>query len=113
MSELTDRRMNLVSQIIEGVRVIKMSGWENEFESRILHARAIESKQIHDANRLRSLKETMRFISIFVVSATVFIIHVFVFDDVLTPRLVFTSLSLISILQGELMHFFLHGVIVS
>lgn len=113
VANITDERMNLLSQAIEGVRVMKTSGWENELQNRILNARAREMKQIQDSNRLRALNEGIHFITTALVSATVFVFHVFIFDDQLTARDVFTSLSLISILSRELTKHFPIGVMVS
>jgi ATP-binding cassette subfamily C (CFTR/MRP) protein 4 len=94
--------MNLVSQAIEGVRVMKMSGWENELQKRILAARAKEIHQIHKANRCKAANEGMFFITYGVVSTIIFIFHVFVFGGTLVTKDVFTIFSLISVMQLEM-----------
>jgi hypothetical protein len=105
--------MNLVSQAIEGVRVMKMSGWENELQKRILAARAKEIHQIHKANRCKAANEGMFFITYGVVSTIIFIFHVFVFGGTLVTKDVFTIFSLISVMQLEMTKHLSLGVYVS
>ena len=94
--------MNLVSQAIEGARVMKMSGWENELQKRILNARAREVIQIQKANRSKALNEGMFYVTYGVVSTTIFVFHVYIFDGILITRDVFTVLGLVNVLQLEL-----------
>lgn len=105
--------MNLVSQAIEGVRVMKMSGWEHELQKRILNARAKEVAQIQKANRCKALNEGMFYVTYGVVSTTIFIFHVFVFNEVLVTKDVFIVLSLINVLQLEMTKHLSLGVYVS
>jgi ATP-binding cassette subfamily C (CFTR/MRP) protein 4 len=99
---ITDERMTLVGQAITGVRVMKMFGWEHEFESRINRVRQREIKQIHKANRLKALNEALFFAVNVFVSVTIFVIHVYGFDGSLTTRNVFVVITLMSVLQLEL-----------
>jgi len=92
---------------------MKMSGWEEEFQKRIANIRAAEVKQIHKANRLKALNEALFFSVNAVVSTTIFLSHVFIFDGVLTTRNVFTIMSLISVLQIELTKHLSLGIMVS
>lgn len=102
VASITDKRMQLISQAINGVRVMKMSGWESELEKRITETRAEEISKIHKANRLKALNEALFFSVNVVISFTIFISHVFVFDGELTTRNVFTIMSLTNVLQIEL-----------
>ena len=102
VASITDQRMTLVSQAIGGVRVMKMSGWENELQKRIDDVRASEVAQIYRANKLKALNEALFFSVNVVISIAIFVSHVFIFDGTLTTRNVFTILSLMSVLQIEL-----------
>jgi len=102
VASITDERMTLIGQAISGVRVMKMFGWENEFESRINRVRQKEIKQIHKANRLKALNEALFFAVNVFVSVTIFVIHVYGFNGVLTTRNVFVVITLMSVLQLEL-----------
>ena len=63
MASITDSRVTLVSQAISGVRVMKMSAWEEQFESRISKIRDREIKQIGHAYRFFGINETLFFSS--------------------------------------------------
>jgi len=102
VASITDQRMTLVSQAIEGVRVMKMSGWEKELQKRIDDTRASEIAQIYRANKLKALNEALFFSVNVVISIAIFLSHVFIFEGSLTTRNVFTILSLMSVLQIEL-----------
>ena len=112
MATITDTRMTLVSQTIVGVRVMKMSGWEKEFEKRIADIRKMEVKQIHKANGLKALNEALSFSVNVLVSIVIFLCYVFFFDGILNTRLVFTIFTLTNILQLELTKHLSLGVMV-
>jgi len=102
VASITDERVTLVSQAITGVRVMKMSGWEVQFQERIAEKRKREVRQIDKANRLKCLNEVMFFSTNVVVAIIIFVVHVFAFDGILTPRSVFTVMTLTNVLQIEL-----------
>jgi ATP-binding cassette subfamily C (CFTR/MRP) protein 4 len=105
IARITDSRVNLVSQAVAGARVMKMSGWEPQFKERIEQVRHLESNKIQQANRLRALNEGIYFCSSVVMSVVIFTVHVAI-GGVLTPRNVFTTMTLINVVQFELMKHF-------
>lgn len=108
---LTDTRVTLLSQAVLGVRVMKMSGWEIEFETRIAKVRKAEIAQIQKANRLKAWNEAVYYACNVVVSATVFIVHV-ASGGILSSRTVFSTITLINAMQIELTKHFSLGVMV-
>ena len=101
IAEITDRRVTLVSQAVAGARVVKMSGWENQFLERIQKIRKEEVSQIRRANQLKAWNEALFFSSNVVISIVIFMVHVAT-GGVLTPRNVFTVMSLVNVLQLEM-----------
>jgi len=101
VAAITDQRVTLVSQAVGGVRVMKMAGWENQFNQRIADVRRREIRQIQKANRLKAMNESLFFAANVVISITTFLVHVAT-GGVLSPRVVYTTLTLINILQIEL-----------
>jgi ATP-binding cassette, subfamily C (CFTR/MRP), member 4 len=101
IAALTDRRVNLVSQAVYGTRVMKMSGWEWQFFDRIQSIRKREIDQISKANRLKAWNEALFFSANVVISIVIFLVHV-AMGETLTPRNVFTVMSLINIVQLEM-----------
>lgn len=101
VAAITDARVTLVSQAVAGARVMKMSGWEWQFNERIAEIRRTEVKQIGKANRMKALNEAVFFATNVVIAIVVFLVHVAIGGE-LTPRNVFTTLSLINVLQIEM-----------
>lgn len=98
---ITDARVNFVSQAVYGARVMKMSGFEQRFLDRIQGYRHKEVTQIVRANRLKAWNEALFFCANVVISVVVFLVHV-AMGETLTPRDVFTSFTLVNILQIEM-----------
>ena len=101
IAAITDERVTLVSQAISGVRVMKMSGWEDNFEERIATIRKKEVDQIEKVNTYRVLNEAIFYVCNVTTSVIIFIIHVAT-GGVLTPRNVFTTMVLINVAQMEI-----------
>ena len=101
IASITDKRVTLVSQAVSGVRVMKMQGWEDNFEGRIASIRKEECEQIEKVNSYRALNEAIFFVSNVATSVIIFLIHVFS-GGVLTPRNVFTTMVLVNVAQMEI-----------
>jgi len=84
-----------------GVRVMKMAGWEENFEERIASIRKAEVSQIERVNRYRALNEAIFYFCNVLTSVVIFLIHIYS-GGVLTPRTVFTTMVLVNIAQLEL-----------
>ncbi len=101
IASITDKRVTLVSQAVSGVRVMKMQGWEDNFEGRIASIRKEECEQIEKVNSYRALNEAIFFVSNVATSVIIFLIHVGS-GGVLTPRNVFTTMVLVNVSQMEI-----------
>ena len=95
----TDQRVSLVGQLITCIRVIKMNCWETPFTKRITDLRAKEMSQIQLSNKYKSYNEALYYTSSLIVATVVFIIHVHIFNDKLSSRNVFTTITLLNIIQ--------------
>ena len=91
---------------------MKMSGWEEHFCERIAKIRREEIANIQRANKLKALNETIYFTSSAVVGIVIFVVHVSL-GNVLTSRNVFSTLTLINIVQFTMTKFFSMAVMVS
>jgi ATP-binding cassette subfamily C (CFTR/MRP) protein 4 len=106
---ITDRRVSLVSQAIQGVRVMKMSGWELEFAERVDDLRQEEVNTIQTASRYRALNDAIFFATNVSVAIVIFVVHVLTGNE-LTARDVFTTLTLINLVQFTMTKFFAYAV---
>jgi ABC-type multidrug transport system fused ATPase/permease subunit len=98
IAAITDRRVNFVSQAVQGARVMKMSGYEQRFLDRILDLRRREVTEITRASRLKAWNEAIFYSANVVISLVIFLVHV-AMGGVLAPGSVFTVFTLINILQ--------------
>jgi len=109
---ITDNRVNFVSQAVYGARVMKMSGFEERFLERIHDYRKQEVSQITRANRLKAWNEALFFSANVVISVVIFMVYVAT-GNTLTPRDVFTTFTLVNIIQIEMTKHVSLGVLVS
>ncbi|KAI2474052.1 Multi drug resistance-associated protein (MRP) [Diabrotica virgifera virgifera] len=61
IAKKTDRRVQLMSEIVSGIQVIKMYAWENPFENLVKSVRALEMKDITVSAYLRGLYGSLIF----------------------------------------------------
>ena len=101
IAAITDERVTMVSQAVSGVRVMKISGWEDNFQGRIASIRKREVEQIERVNIYRVLNEAIFFVCNVTTSVCIFLIHV-ASGGVLTPRNVFTTMVFVNIAQMEI-----------
>lgn len=101
IAAVTDERVTLVSQAVSGVRVMKMSGWEDKFNARIASIRERECRQIERVNLYRALNESIFFVSSVTISTIIFLLHV-ANGGLLSPRNVFSTIVLINVAQMEI-----------
>ena len=109
VAAITDSRCNLVSQACQGVRIMKMSGWEDKFAERIEAIRAEEMNKIIKASEYKSLNEAINFSTTIAVGVVTFSVHVWA-GGTLSSRIVFSTLSLINILQSSATRIFSNAV---
>lgn len=109
IASITDARVSLVSQVVSGIRVIKMNGWELQFVDRISDLRKKEVNQIQKANRLKALNEAIFFACSITICIVIYVVHV-ALGGTLNPKIVFTTMTLINCVQLNLAKFFSFGV---
>ncbi|CAL1537561.1 unnamed protein product [Lymnaea stagnalis] len=101
MMKLKDRRIRLMNEILNGMKVLKVYGWEEAFEKKVSKYRSEEIKLIFKLSLvMASLGLIFQIIPYFVQVASfgVFI----VVDEYLDPSKAFVSISLFNILTSAL-----------
>ncbi|CAD6203313.1 GSCOCT00009755001.2-RA-CDS [Cotesia congregata] len=115
-AKLTDRRVQLMSELIAGIQVVKMYAWEIPFNKIVTQTRLNEIKQIHRSNNIRGLYSSL---SEFTQKAMMFmtlVIFIMIDDNPITPGItfrisiyystlqllmtIFFPISIISLIQG-------------
>lgn len=102
VAALTDSRVSMVSQTVYGNRVMKFNGWEDSFREKIAHQREQEVNVLYRASIYRAFNEALFYFTSLVVSVITFVIDVIANGTVLTPKTVFTAITLFNILQNIL-----------
>ena len=102
---VTDARVKATAQVVVGIRVLKMQGWESAFKNSLFKIREKEVALVRIASVLRGINEALFTIAPIIVGATCFFVFVASGGE-LTPRIVFVTLSLFSFLQIEVCKFF-------
>ena len=101
VASLTDARVTLVSQAVSNNRIVKMNAWELEFEKRIAKLRESEIAKLRAASRYKAFNDAVYFFSSVVVAVFIFMVHIWTGGS-LTPRQVYTTLTLLNILHMSL-----------
>lgn len=94
----TDKRIKLINELLNGIRIIKFFAWEEEFRKKVLTARDHELKakksRFFKAILLRSSSEFIPILIILVV------FYVYTGANTLTASTAFTAIALFNILKG-------------
>ena len=98
VAKLTDDRVSLISQAVNGARVMKFNGWENSFNERISSIRKHEIVLLQRASVFKASNEALFYFTSLAVSVFIFTIHVSL-GGILTPKNVFTTMTLLNIVQ--------------
>ncbi|TRY63541.1 hypothetical protein TCAL_05779 [Tigriopus californicus] len=101
-----DERIKLMSEILGGIKVLKLYAWENPFMRRLLDIRDNEIKILRFSARLRALINFTFFCSPILVTISVFGLYVLVdCQNTLTAEKIFVSMSLLNMTRYPLIMF--------
>ncbi|GMT32159.1 hypothetical protein PFISCL1PPCAC_23456, partial [Pristionchus fissidentatus] len=104
MMQLKDERIKMSNEVLSGIKVIKLYGWEPAMEKTIDDIRNGEMDLIRKSGILRSGLDVLNVTSPFIVALVTF--TAFTLSDpknVLAPQVAFVSLTLFNQLRGPLM----------
>ncbi|XP_042894914.1 ATP-binding cassette sub-family C member 4-like isoform X1 [Parasteatoda tepidariorum] len=107
---LTDERIRLMNEIISGMRVIKMYGWEFPFANLVDLARRKEIRKIRMTSILRGVNLAVFFISSKLILLISFVVFVLGVKGDLTPEKVFVCMSLFNNLRLAMTLFFPYAI---
>ncbi|KAG0043171.1 hypothetical protein BGZ83_011761 [Gryganskiella cystojenkinii] len=101
---ITDARVKLTQEVLQGMRVIKFYGWEDAFLSKLEDLRTKELKYVRTLLISRSGIAAVN-LTVPVLAATLTFVAYSLTGHELTPAVVFSSLSLFNIMRMPLMIF--------
>lgn len=101
--KLKDERVKSTNEVLSGMKILKLYGWEQAFIDKINVIRNKELINLKSINALYSFIITLFNVAPFLVSFIAFAIYVLVSDEnVLTAQRTFYSLSLFQIIRFPL-----------
>ncbi|CAM1331230.1 ABCC4 (predicted) [Pycnogonum litorale] len=108
--EATDKRVKLMNDILMGMKVIKMYGWEDRFLKMLSARRKEECKILRNIMLLKSVNNGTMNISITLLTLTTLLLYIFGDNGVITAEKVFVMLSLFYSIRFSIPVFFLMGI---
>ncbi|XP_037043483.1 multidrug resistance-associated protein 1-like [Bradysia coprophila] len=98
-----DERIKMMSEILNGIKVLKLYAWENSFQNSISSIRNKEVKTLRKSAYLSSFVNLIWFVVPYLVSLFTFGVFVLIDENnVLTPQIAFVSLNLFNIIRFPL-----------
>ncbi|XP_017659517.1 PREDICTED: canalicular multispecific organic anion transporter 1 [Lepidothrix coronata] len=95
-----DERMKIMTEILNGIKILKLFAWEPSFEKRVNDIRAHELKDLLKFSYLQSISVFVFTCAPFLVSLASFAVYVMVDENnVLDAQKAFTAISLFNVLR--------------
>ncbi|KAM9010884.1 ATP-binding cassette sub-family C member 2 [Ara ararauna] len=95
-----DERMKIMSEILNGIKILKLFAWEPSFEKRVNEIRARELKDLVNFSYLQSVSVFVFTCAPFLVSLASFAVYVLVDENnILDAQKAFTAISLFNVLR--------------
>ncbi|KAJ2163175.1 Transporter of the ATP-binding cassette (ABC) [Coemansia sp. RSA 552] len=102
LMKASDRRMGLMNEILQGVRIIKFFAWEPQFEQQVAGIRGGELGVLRKRYLVFSYSIVLFFMAPVFVTLTTFTVYTKVMGMQLTASVAFTALALFKTLRGPM-----------
>eukprot|EP01025_Chloroclados_australasicus_P037639 TRINITY_DN3846_c0_g4_i1.p1 TRINITY_DN3846_c0_g4~~TRINITY_DN3846_c0_g4_i1.p1 ORF type:complete len:1422 (-),score=137.95 TRINITY_DN3846_c0_g4_i1:223-4488(-) len=102
MLTMTDKRVKLMNQLLQGIRVLKMYAWEDALQDKVLDSRTDELRYLWGIIPYRVGLQTIVFATPLLASVASFAVYGSVKPQELTPAKVFASIALFAMLRFPL-----------
>ncbi|XP_062352442.1 ATP-binding cassette sub-family C member 2 isoform X3 [Cinclus cinclus] len=95
-----DERMKIMTEMLNGIKILKLFAWEPSFEKRVIDIRARELKNLVNFGYLQSVSVFVFTCAPFLVSLASFAVYVLVNENnILDAQKAFTAISLFNVLR--------------
>ncbi|KAJ2825755.1 Transporter of the ATP-binding cassette (ABC), partial [Coemansia erecta] len=102
LMKTSDRRMGMMNEILQGVRIIKFFAWEPQFEQQVAGVRGSELSTLRKRYLVFSYSILLFFMAPVFVTLTTFTVYTKVMGYQLTASVAFTALALFKTLRGPM-----------
>ena len=102
MAKATDKRISVMSEVLQGIRAIKLLAWEVPMRDKVAALREVEMQCVWDYLILNGLLREMMFMAGPLMGIVMFTTYAFAAGEPLTTAKVFRCLAFINILRFPL-----------
>ncbi|KAJ1797263.1 hypothetical protein LPJ59_003251, partial [Coemansia sp. RSA 2399] len=99
-----DKRITMITELVQGIRVVKLSGWESRFLAIINKLRESQVDYVWNSLVYGIRINLVSGLGPMVVLITIFTVYVGILDNKLTAEIAFTSVSVFHIVRGAFDH---------
>ncbi|KAJ2890233.1 Transporter of the ATP-binding cassette (ABC), partial [Coemansia aciculifera] len=99
---ISDRRMSMMNEILQGVRIIKFFAWEPQFESQVASVRGSELGVLKSRHLVFTYSIIVFFMAPVFVTLATFVCYTKFLGHQLTASIAFTALALFKTLRGPI-----------
>ncbi len=100
---ITDRRVKLMNEILQGIKAVKVYAWEKPFSAQVQKERAQEVKILKENIWAKSIFMAIMFSTPLLIAVSTFAYYRGIFRQYLEPAAVFTGISLLNALREPVM----------
>ncbi|GAA5985560.1 hypothetical protein JCM11641_007994 [Rhodosporidiobolus odoratus] len=111
--EAADGRLNLASEVLAQIRIVKFFAWERKFLDKMGERRAAEVMALHKCYAVTTLGSVFIFGLPVLVSLATFLFHTKVMNQPLSAETAFTALALFNVIRvplGNLVHVYVNSL---
>ncbi|KAJ2613508.1 Transporter of the ATP-binding cassette (ABC) [Coemansia sp. RSA 1365] len=102
LMKISDRRMSMMNEILQGVRIIKFFAWEPQFEQQVAGVRNGELSVLRQRYLMFAYSVVLFFMAPVFITLATFTVYTKVMGNQLTASVAFTALALFKTLRGPL-----------
>ncbi|KAJ1995836.1 Transporter of the ATP-binding cassette (ABC) [Coemansia spiralis] len=102
LMKVSDRRMSMTNEILQGVRIIKFFAWEPQFEKQVAVVRGSELSILRKRYLVLTYSILVFFMAPVFITLATFGVHTMVMGRQLTASIAFTALALFKTLRGPM-----------
>ncbi|XP_061183744.1 multidrug resistance-associated protein 1-like [Saccostrea echinata] len=104
-TDIKDKRMKVLNEVFNGMKVLKLYAWEPSFEDKIDSIRFQELRRKMKRRCFDAVSSFIWGISDFLVTFVIFAVYLWLDDsNVMTTKKIFYTISLLGILRGPILH---------
>ncbi|XP_048239475.1 multidrug resistance-associated protein 1-like [Haliotis rufescens] len=95
-----DKRMKMMNEVLNGIKILKLYAWEPSFQDKILEIRKKEMHTLWTISFLKSITTFTWTLVPYLISLAMFTTYIYTSEDhYLRPEVVFTSISLLGVIR--------------